>query len=134
MAVLAARFFEHIEQVAHLAEQTCLENTRTCGMVESYVAYIRDEFKKLKKSVREGICNMCFQTRERRLIVEPIQSISCCTSFHGIRENSPKVEVIDTKPTVLDLNIAVFEERIIVRFSIDFGTRQSLGSVTYSPL
>lgn len=103
-------------------------------MVESYVAYIRDEFKKLKKSVREGICNMCFQTRERRLIVEPIQSISCCTSFHGIRENSPKVEVIDTKPTVLDLNIAVFEERIIVRFSIDFGTRQSLGSVTYSPL
>lgn len=102
-------------------------------MVESHVADIRNEFEKLKESVGKGIGNMCFQSRERRLVVESIQSISCCISLLRIQGHLPEIEIIDTEPTVLDLNIAVFEERIIVRFSIDFGTRQSLGSITDGP-
>lgn len=101
--------------------------------MESHIADIRDEFEKLKESVGKGIGNMCFQSRERRLVVESIQNIRCCISLLRIQGHLPEVEIIDTKPTVLDLNITVFKERIIVRFSIDFGTRQSLGSITDSP-
>lgn len=77
-------------------------------MVKSEVPHERNEFEELEESIGEGVCDVCLQPGKYGLVVESIQECISLQCNHNpmIVRFLPEIEIVDTKSTVLDFDVA----------------------------